>query len=231
MIKKAFVAAFPQTLPIFAGFTFLGIAYGLYMRAEGFPAVYPIVMSFVIFAGSMEFVATGLLSGPFEPFRALFLTLMVNARHLFYGLSMLDKFGDAGWKKPYLVFGMCDESFAINLTADIPPDVDRGWFMFFVTALNHLYWVFGATLGGLAGTYFDFEAKGLEFVMTALFIVLFLEQWRKEKTHHSAVIGVTASFFCLVVFGAENFIVPAMALILVSLGLLRKSLTKREIGA
>lgn len=230
VVKKAFLAAFPQTLPIFAGFTFLGIAYGLYMRAAGFSAWYPILMALIIFAGSMEFVAAGFLAGPFEPLRALLLTLMVNARHLFYGLSMLDKYGGTGWKKPYLIFGMCDESFAINLTADIPLDVDRGWFMFFVTLLNHFYWVFGATLGGLAGSFVDFRLEGLEFVMTALFIVIFLEQWHKEKTHHSALIGLALSVLCLGVAGGESFIVPAMALILVTLTLLRGTLERAEAG-
>ena len=227
-VRKAFRAAFPQTLPIFAGFTFLGIAYGLYMKSAGFPAIYPILMSFTIFAGSMEFVAVGLLHGSFDPLRALALTLMINARHLFYGISMLDKYGGTGWKKIYLIFGMCDESFAINLTADIPPDVDRGWFMFFVTLLNHGYWVCGATLGGLAGAFVDFKLEGLEFVMTALFIVIFLEQWHKEKTHHSAVLGLGLSLLCLIAFGAEHFIIPAMAMILVCLTLLRGRLAPAE---
>lgn len=230
-IRRAFFAAFPQTLPILAGFTFLGIAYGLFMKSAGFPAIYPILMSLTIFAGSMEFVAAGFLCGPsFEPLRALLLTLMINARHLFYGLSMLDKYAGTGWKKPYLIFGMCDESFAINLTADIPPDVDRGWFMFFVTLLNHAYWVCGATLGGLAGSFIDFRLEGLEFVMTALFLVIFLEQWHKEKTHHSSLIGLAASFVCLVAVGADNFIIPAMILILVILTLLKKTLINAEAG-
>lgn len=231
-IRKAFRAAFPQTLPIFAGFTFLGIAYGLFMRSAGFGAWYPFLMSLTIFAGSMEFVAVGFLLGTFEPLRALLVTLVVNARHLFYGLSMLEKYHGTGWKKPYLVFGMCDESFAINCTADIPPDVDKGWFMFFVTMLNHCYWVFGAALGGVAGTFVRFEARGLDFVMTALFIVLFLEQWKKRAARGSAVVGVGASLACLSVLGGENFIIPAMALILVSLTLLRASLTRAaETGA
>lgn len=227
-IGKAFRAAFPQTLPILAGFAFLGMAYGLFMKSAGFPAIYPIIMSLTIFAGSMEFVAVGFLYGSFEPFRVLVLTLMINARHLFYGLSMLDKYAGTGWKKGYLIFGMCDESFAINLTADIPPDVDKGWFMFFVTLLNHAYWVFGATLGGLAGTFVEFKLEGLEFVMTALFIVIFLEQWCKEKSHHSAVIGLAVSLLGLVVLGGEHFIIPAMILILACLTLLRGRLAPVE---
>lgn len=220
-MRKALSAAFPHTVPILAGFLFLGIAYGLFMKSLGFPAIYPILMSMSIFAGSMEFVAAGFLFGPFEPLRALLLTLMINARHLFYGLSMLEKYSGVGWKKAWLIFGMCDESFAINLTAEIPPGVDRGWFLFFVTLLNYSYWVCGATAGALAGTLADLRIEGLDFVMTALFLVLFLERWLGEKTHRSSLLGLTASAACLFVFGGEHFIIPAMTLILAVLTLLR----------
>ncbi|TKI88318.1 branched-chain amino acid transporter AzlC, partial [Bacillus cereus] len=148
-IRIAFRAAFPYTIPIFAGFVFLGIAYGIYMNSLGFSAIYPILMSLIIFAGSMEFIAANLLLVAFNPIHALFLTLMVNARHLFYGISMLDKYKGTGKKKFYLIFGLCDESFSINSTVDIPKGVDKGWFMFFVTLLNHLYWGIGAAIGGI----------------------------------------------------------------------------------
>ncbi len=136
-IKRAFHAAFPHTIPIFAGFWFLGLTYGIYMNASGFSFWYPCLMSLTIFAGSAEFIAVNLLLWTFNPLQALTMTLMVNARHLFYGISMLDKYKGMGWKKFYLIFGMCDESFSINYTAEIPEDVDHGWFMFFVTVLNH----------------------------------------------------------------------------------------------
>lgn len=122
------------------------------MNSLGFSAIYPIIMSFAIFAGSMEFVAANFLLGAFNPLNALFLTLMVNARHLFYGISMLDKYRGTGKKKFYLIYGMCDESFSINCTAHIPKNVDKGWFMFFVTLLNHSYWVIGAAIGGIFGS-------------------------------------------------------------------------------
>ncbi|WP_459481644.1 azaleucine resistance protein AzlC [Clostridium saccharoperbutylacetonicum] len=225
-ITKAFLAAFPHTVPIFAGFTFLGIAYGIYMNASGFSPIYPAIMSLTIFAGSVEFVTVNLLLGGFNPLNALIITLMLNARHLFYGISMLDKFKGTGLKKLYLIFGMCDESFSINYTANISECIDKGWFMFFVTMLNHLYWVFGATIGGIFGSLVKFNTNGLEFVMTALFVVIFLEQWMKEAVHHSSLIGLVISVLCLIIFGGEHFIIPAMLMIMGILTSMKKSLDK-----
>lgn len=226
-ISTAFRAAFPVTVPILAGFAFLGIAYGVFMNVSGFGVGYTFWMSLLIFAGSMEFVAVGLLLGPFNPLGALLLTLMVNARHLFYGLSMLEKYKGTGWKKPYLIFGMCDESFSINYSANIPQGIDRSWYLFFVTLLNHFYWVAGATVGGLLGSFVRFDLAGLEFVMTALFVVIFVEQWMKQKVHDSAIIGIGLSVLSLVLFGGERFIIPAMIAILAVLTLTRKA-TERK---
>lgn len=229
--RVAFRAAFPYTIPILTGFLFLGIAYGVYMNVSGFPAIYPILMSLTIFAGSMEFVTVNLLLGAFDPLGALALTLMVNARHLFYGLAMLDKYRSVpGRKRWYLIFGMCDESFSINVAADVPEGVDRGWFYFFVTLLNQCYWVCGATLGGLFGSLLTFSPEGLEFVMTALLAVLFLEQLLKEKDHTSALLGVGLSAACLILFGSEGFVIPSMLAILGALTLLRRPLERREAG-
>ena len=222
VIRKSFRCAFPHTIPIFAGFLFLGMTYGIYMQVSGFSFWYPCLMSLTIFAGSVEFITVNLLLGAFNPLQALALTLMINARHLFYGISMLDRYKGTGWKKPYLIFGMCDESFSINYTADIPADVDRGWFMFFVTFLNHLYWFSGATLGGIFGSLIHLNMEGLDFVMTAMFVVIFLEQWLKEKRHESSLIGLGVSLTCLILFGADNFIIPSMIAILAVLTLLRK---------
>lgn len=224
MLKKAFTTAFPYTIPIFAGFWFLGITYGIYMNVSGFSFWYPMLMSITIFVGSIEFVTVNMLLGAFNPLQAFAMTLMINARHLFYGISMLDKFRGVGRKKFYLIFGMCDESFSINYTADIPEDVDRGWFMFFVTLLNHFYWFSGATLGGIFGSLIHFNTEGLEFVMTAMFVVIFMEQWLKEKNHMSSILGLIISLICLIAFGADNFIIPAMLAILAVLSLLRRPL-------
>ncbi|MDQ6597636.1 azaleucine resistance protein AzlC [Bacillus salipaludis] len=236
MIKRkdlwcALRTAFPYTVPIFAGFVFLGIAYGIFMNSLGFKAIYPIMMSLTIFAGSMEFVAANLLLVSFNPINALFLTLMVNARHLFYGISMLDKYRGIGKKKLYMIFGLCDESFSINCTVDIPKNVDRGWFMFFVTLLNHCYWVLGAAIGGIFGSLVQFNTEGLDFVMTALFVVIFIEQWMKAKRHQSALVGLGISTVSLIIFGGNNFMIPAMFAILGVLTLLRKPMEKVEVSA
>lgn len=225
-LKAAFLAAFPNTIPIMMGFLFLGMTYGIYANVSGFSVIYPVIMSMTIFAGSMEFVAVELLLGVFNPLQALIMTLMINARHLFYGLSMLEKYKGTGWKKLYLIFGMCDESFSINCTAGIPENVDRGWFYFFVTILNQFYWVAGATLGGLFGSFIQFNTEGLDFVMTAMFVVIFLEQWLKDKHHISEILGLGLTLICLIIFGAEHFLIPAMMAILASLTLLRRRLER-----
>lgn len=222
----ALKAAFPVTISIFAGFTFLGMTYGIYMNVSGFSFWYPMLMSMTIFAGSMEFVAVNLLLGAFHPLQALAMTLMLNARHLFYGIAMLDKYRGTGWKKFYLIFGMCDESFSINCTVDAPAGVDRGWFMFFVTLLNQLYWVCGATMGGIFGSLISFNTEGLDFVMTAMFVVIFLEQWLKEERHLSSLLGLGLSALCLFAFGPDRFMIPAMLAILGTLMLLRKPMEK-----
>jgi 4-azaleucine resistance transporter AzlC len=175
-------------------------------------------------------VAVEMLLSPFAPLQVFIMTLLIQARHLFYGISMLDKFKGMGFKKFYLIFGMCDETFSINFTADIPKDVDRGWFMFFVTLLNHFYWVSGATIGGIIGSLLHFNTDGISFVMTAMFVVIFLEQWLKEKNHLSALVGIGISLICLIIFGADSFMIPTMIAIICSLTALRKPLEHTEVS-
>ena len=225
---KALKAAFPATIPIFTGFWFLGMAYGIYMNASGFSFVYPLCMSLLIYGGSLEFVAVEMLLSPFAPLQTFIMALLILARHLFYGLSMLDKFKGMGWKKYYLIFGMCDETFSINCSADIPEDVDRGWFYFWVTLLNQLYWSAAATTGGIVGSLLKIDTSGISFVMTAMFVVIFLEQWLKENEHSASLIGLAVSVLCLVIFGQDSFMIPAMVLIVGLLALLRKPLEKKE---
>lgn len=226
---KALKAAFPHTIPIMTGFLFLGASYGIYMNVSGFEFWYPMITSMLIFAGSVEFVTVNLLIGAFNPLQAFLLALMINARHIFYGISMLDKYRGTGLKKFYLIYGMCDESFSVNYTAKIPEDVDKGWFMFFVNLLNQIYWVAGATIGGILGGVIAFNTNGIEFVMTAMFVVIFLEQWLKEKNHIPSILGLVISVVCLILFGADRFIIPSMAAMLIILTLLRKVLDKGDV--
>ena len=226
MLEKAFKAAWPKTIPIMAGFLFLGFSYGVYMNVSGFSFVYPMVMSAVIYGGSLEFLTVSMLLSPFAPLQVFTVSLMIQARHLFYGISMLEKFKGTGLKKLYLIYGMCDETFSVNYVADIPADVDRGWFMFFVTLLNQIYWVAGATLGGLFGSLITFNTKGLDFVMTALFAVIFLDRLMTEKKHYTAAIGVLSALACRLIFGADSFMLPTMGLMLLLLTAFKKPLER-----
>lgn len=226
MKRRALRAAFPHTIPVLAGYIFLGMTYGIYMKASGFGLGLSLLMSVAVFAGSMQFVAVNLLLGSFDLLQAFVMTLMINARHIFYGFSMLDKYRGQGWKSLYLIFGMSDESFSVTCSAEPPAGVDRGWFMFFITLLDQSYWVAGTALGVLFGALLHFSLEGLDFVMTAMFVVIFLEQWLKEKNHVSSLLGLGLSLVCLVLFGAEDFILPAMAAILLMLSALRKPLEK-----
>lgn len=221
-IKKALRAAFPHTIPIFAGFWFLSLAYGILMHVNGFSFLYPMCMSLLIFGGSLEFIAVSMLLSTFAPLQAFTVALLVQARHIFYGITMLDQYKDMGWKKIYLIFGLCDETFSINYTANIPDDVDKGWFYFFVTLLNQFYWVSGATIGGIIGGKLSINTKGLDFVMTAMFVVIFMEQWKKEKKKYTSLIGLSATCLMLCIFGPDSFLVPAMLMILLLLSVFRE---------
>ena len=159
--------------------------------------------------------------------QAFFIALMIQARHLFYGLSMLEKYKGLGAKRIYLIYGLCDETFSIAYTTRLPQDVDRGWFYFFVTLLNQLYWVAGTALGSLVGGLMSFDTSGLGFVMTAMFVVIFLEQFLHEKQHISAAVGFFAAGVCLFFFGADDFLIPTMALILLFLTALRCPIARK----
>lgn len=224
---KALKAAFPHTIPIFAGFWFLGISYGILMNVSGFSFWYPFLMAIIIFGGSLEFVAASMLLGRFAPIDALMITLMIQLRHIFYGISMLEKFKGTGKFKPYLIYGMCDETFSINYAVDAPEGVDKGRFMFFVTLLNQIYWVSGALIGGIAGSFLNFNTKGLDFVMTAMFTVIFIDQWNKEKCKIPGIIGVAVTAACLAVFGSSLFMLPSLAGILLLLTIFRKNIEGR----
>lgn len=220
-------AAFPHTIPILTGFLVLGVAYGIYMKALGFSPLVPILISLFVFAGSMQFVAGSVLTGAFAPVSTFFLTLMVNARHLFYGVSMLEKYRGLGAKKFPTIFWMCDETFSVTVSADIPEGVDKGWFYFFVSLFDYSYWVLGTALGAVLGQFIPFDTTGVDFAMTALFLVILVGQWEKEKSHISTVGGLVISLVCLVLFGADHFIVASMIGIVLFLTLLRKPIERR----
>lgn len=228
--------AWPNTLPILTGYLFLGITYGVLMTTHGFPFWLPIVTALVVYTGSMEFLLVGILSSSFNPLSAFLTAVVVGARHLFYGISMLGKYRNMGWKKAYLIYTTSDGTFSVNYSAHIPQDqhVDRGWFYFWVSFLDQMYWVAGSAIGGTFGSLITVDVRGLDFVMTAMFMVIFLQQWLQDGTslQHMAVdhvcelIGVVGSLAALLVFGPERFMIPAMTIILVSLLAIRRPLER-----
>ena len=223
-LRPAISAAFPHTIPVLTGFLFFGMAYGILMSGRGFGLPWILLTSVVVFAGALQFVGISLLTAAFDPLYAFIIALSVNARHLFYGISMLEKFNETGGAKPYLIFGMCDETFSILCSAEPPQHVDRRAFMLCVTVLNQSYWVLGSVLGGLIGPLLTFDTYGIDFVMTAFFVVIFLDQWQTKKNRSPALIGLGASAVSLLVFGTENFIIPAMILITLCLTIFRSKL-------
>lgn len=197
------------------------------MNVSGFSFWYPMIMSMAIFGGSLEFVAVSMLLAPFAPLQTFVMALMIQSRHLFYGISMLSRYSGMGWKKPFLVFGLCDESFSINYTADIPKGVDKGWFFLFVTILNYCYWATGATIGGMIGSRIKFDTTGLNFVMTAMFVVILMEQLKKESQYYTVAIGIASALVCRVVFGANSFMLPTMLLTLILLTIFRSKIEEK----
>ena len=215
-----------------AGYLFLGITYGILMRTAGFPWWLPVVTALIVYTGSLEFLLVDILLSPFNPSGTFVTAVMVGARHLFYGISMLGRYRNMGWKKPYLTYTTSDETFALNVSARIPPGVDRGWYYFWVSLLDQCYWVLGSAAGGIGGGLIRFRTDGLSFVMTAMFLVIFLGQWEHDgmslrrilKDHPSELTGVLASAACAAVFGPDRFMIPALILILAVLALLKKKL-------
>lgn len=228
--KEALKAAFPHTIPVLTGFMFLGTAYGVLMASKGYGVIWSFLMSTIAFCGSMQFVAITLLTSAFAPVQTLVLTLLVNARHLFYGLSMLKKYRGVGRLKFFLIFMMCDETFSINYSAQVPEHIDKGWFYFFISFLNYTYWALGTVLGGVLGNIIIFNTKGLDFSLTALFVVIFMNQWQEKKNRIPALLGLGAALGSLILFGPSDFIIPAMVLILISLTLLRGKLEMKIEG-
>ncbi len=207
-------AAFPATIPVLTGYLCIGMAYGLLMANAGYGVFWALLLSLLCYAGSMEFVAVSLLTAGFDPVQALLMALMINARHAFYGLSMLEKYRGTGWARPFLIFSLTDETFSLVSTLEPPDGVTRRDFYFWISLLDYLYWQMGSVLGALIGGLLPFDTTGLDFALTALFIVLFLEQWRKRENRPAALIGLGCTAVSLAVVGADRLVIPAMVLIL-----------------
>ena len=222
-MKKIFKRSLIATLPVLTGYLVLGFGFGIILKASGYGILLAFVMSFAIYAGSMQYVAIGLITGGASLITTALTTLMVNARHLFYGLSMIEKYKDAGKKKTYLIFSLTDETYSLLCGDAVPGGVDKHWYQFFVSFFNQCYWILGCVLGSLLGTLVPFNTAGIDFSMTALFTTVFVEQWLTAKNHWPAIVGLTASVLCLALFGADSFLLPAMITITMALLLMKKS--------
>lgn len=215
--RVAYKAAFPHTIPVLTGYLFIGIAFGVMFADKGYNFLWAGLMSLLVYAGSGQYLAVNFFDPSVSFLQVIFLTFMVNVRHIFYGLSLLDKFKVSGKKKPYMIFSLTDETYSLYFLTKTPPDVDEGKFLFALATLNQSYWIVGSMIGALAGTLIPFNSKGIDFAMTALFIVIFVEQWFEKKNRFPAIVGVVASLICLLIFGKDGFILPSMIVIMVIL--------------
>lgn len=225
---KALKAAFPHNIPVIAGFTFLGMAYGVLMSANGYGPLWSFLMSAIAFCGSMQFVAASLLVTSFDPIGAFCMAVMVNARHLFYGLSLLKKYKGAGKLKFFLIYWLCDETFSINYSIEPPQEVEPRWFYFAISLINYVYWIVCSVLGGIIGHWINFNTKGIDFSLTALFIVIFLNGWKESQNKLPGIMGIMCSVISIMIFGASRFIIPSMIMLLVGLMLGRRQLEKNS---
>ncbi len=215
--KAAYKAAFPHTIPVMTGYLFIGIAFGVMFADKGYNFLWAGVMSLLVYAGSGQYLAVNFFDPSVSLLQVVFLTFMVNVRHIFYGLSLLAKFKSSGKKKPYMVFSLTDETYSLYFLTKTPPGIDEDKFLFALSTLNQFYWIIGSMIGGLAGTLIPFNSKGIDFAMTALFIVIFVEQWMEKKNRFPAVAGVISSLICLLIFGKDSFILPSMIVIMIIL--------------
>ena len=223
MNKTLLRTAFLDTVPVMTGYVFLGFGFGILMQQSGFGVLWAGAMSLFIYAGSMQYVAVSLLtSGASLPTCAL-TTFVVNARHLFYGISMIDAYKNTGKKKPYLIFGLTDETYSLVSREQLPEDSSKTAYCFWVTLFDHIYWVTGTLLGSLAGTLLPINYEGVEFALTALFVTIFVEQWLSTKRHGPAIVGVAATAVCLMLFGKDLFLIPSMVIIAACLTMMRKT--------
>lgn len=227
MNKALLKTVFIKTLPVMTGYIVLGMGFGILLYSHGYGILWSVIMAAFIYAGSMQYVAINLISGGASLITTALTTLLVNARHLFYGISMIEKYKDAGRKKPYLIFSLTDETYSL-LCGDYPEITDKDKFQLAVSAFNHAYWILGCALGSLIGLAIPFDTAGIDFCMTALFVTIFVEQWLSTKEHLPALIGLFSAVACLVIFGKDAFLIPTMLLISLLLILLKGKLQKGD---
>ncbi len=227
--KNTLKYAWKASIPVMAGYVVLGIGFGVLLEDKGYGWWWAALMSLTIYAGSMQYVAVDLLAGGATIVSAALMTVFVNIRHVFYGLTMLEKYNAAGREKPYLIFALTDETFSLVCSAQLPEGIDEKKYYLYVSLLNQCYWVVGSVIGAVAGTVIPFSSTGIDFAMTALFVVIFVEQWEKTKQHLPAVSGIVISVLCRIVFGASGFLIPAMIGILAAM-LLEKRWLEGEGG-
>ena len=221
--KKAIKAAFVSTIPVMTGYLVLGIGFGVLLKTKGYGALWALAMSVCIYAGSKQNVAIDLLSGGASLIVAALTTLTVNARHLFYGISMIDKYKDTGKVKPYLIFALTDETYSLVCNDENSKNVEnKTAYFFFVSLFDQFYWVCGSVIGALLGAVIPFSTDGIDFSLTALFVTVFVQQWLETKKHAPALVGLFVSIACLLIFGSENFLIPAMIFIVIFLTILPK---------
>ena len=228
MRRRTFRYAFIDSLPVMAGYVVLGMGFGILLQDKGYSWLWALLMSLTIYAGSMQYVAVDLLSGGAAMLATFLMTIMVNVRHLFYGISMLEKYNRAGKTRPYLIFALTDETYSLVCSKQEREGMDLNLYYFFVSILNQSYWITGSVTGALLGSAFHFNSAGLDFAMTALFVVIFTEQWEKEKNHLPALVGVGVSVIRLLIFGASGFLIPSMIGIVILLFLLKKRMPEQE---
>lgn len=223
MHKSAVRTAFLDTIPVMTGYVFLGFGFGILMQQSGYGILWSLAMSLFIYAGSMQYMAVSLLTGGAGLLTAALTTLVVNARHLFYGISMVDAYKGAGKKKPYLIFALTDETYSLVSKNQVPEGMSRHSYCFLVSLFDQIWWVAGTALGALAGNLLPINYEGIEFVLTALFVTIFVEQWLSTENHRPAVIGVASTLVCLLLFGRDVFLIPSMAVIALLLTLGQKT--------
>lgn len=222
MYKSAARAAFLDTIPVMTGYLFLGFGFGIYLNENGYGLLWSLCMSLFIYAGSMQYVAVSLLTGGAGLITAALTTLMVNARHLFYGISMLDTYQNTGKQKPYLIFSLTDETYSLVSQNRVPEGVSRNAYFLLVSLFDQCYWVAGSVLGSIAGNWIPINYEGIDFVLTALFVTIFVEQWLSSKDHTPALVGLIGTALCLLLFGKDIFLIPSMVLIAAILTMAQK---------